>query len=69
MKTTSGVLSLTKKDIECIKTVLIHCNIDISYGVAGSFGDGEDINEREIIKAKEGIQGIKWIINNPSFTK
>lgn len=56
-----------KRDREAIETVLRHCERDISYDAGGTFGlnPGEDdeIDVKEVKKAKRGIEAIRWILS------
>ena len=63
MKTRNGVLIMTKREIKDIRLLIHHAKRDISYGVGGSFGDGEKMDEREIKKVELAIENLEWIIS------
>ena len=54
----SGIVKANKRDIECIKTFLIHAQIDMDYSGEGSYGT----NARELKKGKEGMDNIKMLL-------
>lgn len=61
-----GILKFGKREEEAMRTVLMHCKIDISYDGGGSFTIGDNENNpdlKEIAKAKEGIKLFEWILD------
>ena len=67
MKLSSGWLSMSKRDRECIESVLRHCEHDISFGGGGTFTKGDADNsadEKEIAKARRGIECVRWILSS-----
>ena len=67
MKTKSGWLEMVKKERKEIETVLEHCERDISYDAGGTFaknpGTDDEVDVREVEKAKKGIAFIRWILS------
>ena len=61
----SGQLYLTKTDRRNIEVVLAHCETDLSYEGGGTFNLGDVDNSadiKEIEKARDGVDGIRWIL-------
>jgi hypothetical protein len=61
MKTLSGKLILTKKEIEGLKVVMYHSMIDDSYRGGGTFNKGDDNNTYDTKEAKKAILGREVI--------
>jgi hypothetical protein len=67
MKTKDGRLCLGKTEIKKIKKLLLHSEIDLSYGGSGTFTKGDNNNNpdlKEMKEVKEAIESIKWILDN-----
>lgn len=63
-------MRLTKKDVDCLLTLVEHTRQDLSYGWGGTYGDGSSddsgknsgIDKKEVTKALRGIDVIKRLI-------
>ena len=58
---------VSKTEIKKIKKLLLHSQIDISYGGGGTFTKGDNDNsadQKEIADVTEAIDLINWIIEN-----
>lgn len=62
MKTISGHLFMTKKEIQNINILLDHAKRDLSYREGGSYGDGDKIYTKEVKMAEQAIQDIMWVL-------
>jgi hypothetical protein len=66
MNTHNGILNFGKREEEAMRCVLKHVKEDINYGGGGTFSDrtpDDDIDMKEIEKAKRGVRLIEWIID------
>lgn len=63
MKTTSGVLKLTKKEREALEVIVSHTKRNINYGSQGTFGDGQNVVEKKDYKlAHIGMEVINFVL-------
>lgn len=66
-KIKSGQLYLTKKEVECLRTIINHTRADISFDGGGSYNMGDADNspdKKAEAKAVEAIGLIEFIIES-----
>lgn len=63
MKKKGEFITLTKKERLAIAELLHHVRIDMSFMEGGTFGDGENLYDRQFELAREGYDAIKKILD------
>jgi len=64
MKTKSGALFLTKKEIEALEVIKRHISADMSYEEEGSF-----YSEKEMVKTGEMIKTVERVADEKEIKK
>jgi len=54
---------MTKTERKNIEELLQHAEQDLSYGSAGTYGDGEELHDKKAPeRVRNAIESIRWIL-------